>query len=177
MTKSTICFVNSRSGDERILVTDAHSAEILKRILGRLENEKWVVEGEAPKSAESSAQLSLEMPVVPAKSVTHEIPESPGAKLFRVVLICGSASFRSGVCELSNDGMVLKSQAPAAFAGHACVAYVSHSQLRENVELSCEVSTDGSGVSRLEFVGADVTALEKLSEWVSEATAVATATA
>ena len=158
MSESTVCFVNATSANERIFVSDAQSAELLKKLLGRLENEKWVVEGEKTEAKNE--------PTAVATSVA-EIPVNPRVKAFRVVVISGTSSFRSSVCDITADAIKLKSHVPASFNEKDCLAYVSHSQVRENVELACRISEE-DGVTLLELVNPKPTDLAKLAEWMAQ---------
>lgn len=157
MNNTQVCFVNSASTLERISVSDAASAEILKRLLSQLTSEKWVIEGDEPKA------LPVEIQYIDARRM-----DARGAKEFRVILIAGESSFRCGTCDVSLSGMRLKSSVPAQFIQVECVAYISHNDMRENIEVACQVVTDADGVSRLQFLKAEKPELEKLSEWIAE---------
>ncbi len=156
MIESSVCFINTASKQERIQVADAQSAEILRRVLAQLQNQTWVIENqveEAPRVIEY---------------IDSRRHDQRGAKEFRVVLISGNSTFRSGICDVSLEGLKLKNSVPAGFNQTECLAYISHHDMRENIELSCEVSTDADGVSRLQFLHPEKPELEKLSAWISE---------
>ena len=162
MNESTVCFVNSSSSSECILVSDAQSAAILKRLLSQIENEKWVIKTELDQNLndqQEEFQYITKMPSIQAKETK-----------MRVLLICGTSTFRSTVSEISSEMMALKTTAPQKFDQKECLAYVSCNQMRENVELPCKVITEWNGVSRLELINPKESDLEKLAEWMSEAT-------
>jgi hypothetical protein len=154
MSESTVCFVNSTSENERIFVSDSQSAELLKKLLGRLENEKWVIEGEKP-----------EVTMAPT---APEITINPRVKEFRVILISGSSSFRSTVVDITADSIKLRCLVPNSFSGKDCLVYVSHSGVRENVELACKI-VEENGLSSLELISPKPADLSKIAEWMSQA--------
>ena len=172
MNSGNICFVNVASTKERIQVTDSESAEALKRLLSRLtqlENEKWILEEEA-EFAQEEMQDMFELQAATQTVLLSQIqtPDQANAKTFRVILICGTSTFRSGLKEITVEGMKLKNSVPANFNAKECIAYISHDKMRENIEISCAVTTDFDGTSWLEFVRPQTSDLEKLSEWLSE---------
>jgi hypothetical protein len=176
MNSQSICFVNAASTKERIQVTDSESAEALKRLLSRLaqvENEKWILEEEAELAqAQMQEQMQdmfeLQAAVQTVLPSQVQTPDQANAKTFRVILISGTSTFRSGLKEITVEGMKLKNTVPASFNAKECIAYISHDKMRENVEISCAVTTDFDGTSWLEFVAPKASDLEKLSEWMSE---------
>ena len=159
MNESTVCFINTASTQERIQVADAQSAEILKRIFAQLENQKWVIEGTG---RTSSGEAPRKVEYLDLKRDNEK-----GAKEFKVVLISGNTTFRCGTCEVSLEGMKLKNPVPASFNETQCLAYLSHNNARENIELTCAVITDSEGVSRLQFTKLEQAEFDKLSEWIA----------
>ena len=176
MAKSMIRFINANDPSEIISVNDQDSAFILSRVLPK----HWSIEGQAAAVVETPAPAtapaaSAEVAAAPA-AVAPAPESSPSAAVaaipvseFRVILISGTSTFRCATNEVALDHATLKIAAPATFAGKQCTAYISHHDMKENIELSCKVVTDKSGVTRLEFVKPAKPELERLSEWMGEA--------
>ena len=165
MNTTQVCFVNTASKQERISVSDAASAEILKRLLAQFSTEKWEIEGEGalmPVNATARAEPA-DIQYIDARRLDER-----GAKEFRVILIAGDSTFRCGSFDVSLSGMRLKSSVPAQFTQTECLAYISHKDMRENIEVSCQVVIDQDGVSRIQILKAEKPELEKLSEWIAE---------
>ncbi|MBS1959453.1 MAG: PilZ domain-containing protein [Bdellovibrionales bacterium] len=87
---------------------------------------------------------------------------------FRVILISGSSSFRTMSQDVSLGGMRLKKSIPEAFMKEKCIAYVSHKDLRENIEIVCNVVGDTSDPCRIKFVSPNQTQLKRLNDWLLE---------
>lgn len=87
---------------------------------------------------------------------------------FRVILISGTSSFRTMSQDVSLGGMRLKKSIPATFMNEKCIAYVSHKDLRENIEIVCNVIGDPSDPCRIKFVQPNPMQLKRLSDWLAE---------
>jgi hypothetical protein len=87
---------------------------------------------------------------------------------FRVILISGSSSFRTMSADVSLGGMRLKKTIPAAFMKEKCIAYVSHKDLRENIEIVCHVIGDPQDPCRIQFIQPNQTQLKRLNDWLIE---------
>ncbi|MBU6155001.1 MAG: PilZ domain-containing protein, partial [Bdellovibrionales bacterium] len=89
---------------------------------------------------------------------------------FRVVLITGAHSFRNTTEDVSMGGMRLKRPVPHAFISQKCTIFVSHPDLRENVQVSCKVLADPKDPRRIQFTETDPVQLKRLEEWLAEST-------
>ena len=87
---------------------------------------------------------------------------------FRVILISGSSSFRTMSADVSLGGMRLKKTIPASFLKEKCIAYVSHKDLRENIEIVCHVVGDPADPCRIQFLQPNQTQLKRLNDWLIE---------
>lgn len=87
---------------------------------------------------------------------------------FRVILISGSSSFRTMSQDVSLGGMRLKKTIPASFMKEKCIAYVSHKDLRENIEIVCHVIGDPQDPCRIQFIQPNQTQLKRLNDWLIE---------
>lgn len=87
---------------------------------------------------------------------------------FRVILISGSSSFRTMSLDVSLGGMRLKKTIPENFMREKCVAYVSHKDLSENIEIVCNVVGDPQDPCRIQFVQPNPTQIKRLSDWLIE---------
>jgi hypothetical protein len=87
---------------------------------------------------------------------------------FRVVLISGAHSYRNTTEDVSMGGMKLKKGVPPAFISQKCTIFVSHPDLRENVQISCKVIADPKDPRRIQFIDTDPAQLKRLEEWLSE---------
>ncbi len=87
---------------------------------------------------------------------------------FRVILISGTSSFRTVSRDVSLGGMRLKKSIPASFIKDHCVVYVSHKDMRENLEMVCTVIADPNDPCRIQFVKPDLKQLKRLEEWINE---------
>lgn len=87
---------------------------------------------------------------------------------FRVILISGSSSFRSSSKDISLGGMKLKEKIPSAFLGGKCVAYISHKDMRENIEVLCDVIGEPQSLFRIRFREVEPSRLARLKEWIAE---------
>jgi tRNA pseudouridine-54 N-methylase len=67
-------------------------------------------------------------------------------------------------------GMKLKKAVPAAFISQKCTIFVSHPDLRENVQISCKVLADPKDPRRIQFTDTEPAQLKRLEEWLSEST-------
>lgn len=166
MAKSIIRFINANDPSEIISVTDQDSAFILSRVLSK----NWSIEGQEPVVTTPVApayEVPATAPVAVAPVVKATSPEDR-RKEFRVILISGTSTFRCASCDVSLGGMKLKNEVPAAFCSKTCTAYISHDDMRENIEITCQVVTDPNGETRLKFVKPSKPELERLSEWMAE---------
>lgn len=161
MSKSIIRFINANDPSEIISVADQDSAFILSRVLSK----NWSIEGQEP----VATPVPPPVPVAEvAAAPVAVIPTAPVAKEFRVILISGTSTFRCASCDVSLGGMKLKNEVPATFCSKTCTAYISHDDMRENIEMSCQVVTDETGATRIKFVKPAKVELERLSEWMAE---------
>ena len=151
MNDQQICFMNESAPAEKIIVCDAQSAETLNRVLAKLDPQKWVIQGRE----ESRIRMSV-------------VSNVPKTKELRVILISGTSTFRCATCDVSLVGMKLKNSVPASFTDKECTAYISHDDMRENIEMFCQVITDANGASSLQFVKPKKPDMQKLSEWMTE---------
>ncbi len=87
---------------------------------------------------------------------------------FRVVLITGAHSYRNTTEDVSMGGMKLKRPVPHAFISQKCTIFVSHPDLRENVQISCKVLADPKDPRRIQFTDTEPGQLKRLEEWLSE---------
>jgi hypothetical protein len=167
MAKPMIRFINANDPSEIISVNDQESAFILTRVLPK----HWSIEGQAPAVVEApvaeaaAAATSVEEIPTAAPAPAAAVTAIPASE-FRVILISGTSTFRCATCEVALDHATLKNAAPAAFCGKECTAYISHHDMKENIEISCNVVTDSTGATRLEFVHPAKPELERLSEWM-----------
>ncbi len=87
---------------------------------------------------------------------------------FRVVLITGAHSYRNTTEDVSMGGMKLKRPVPLAFISQKCTIFISHPDLRENVQVSCKVLADPKDPRRVQFTETDPVQLARLEEWLAE---------
>lgn len=87
---------------------------------------------------------------------------------FRVVLITGAHSYRNTSEDVSMGGMKLKRPVPLAFISQKCTIFISHPDLRENVQVSCKVLADPKDPRRVQFTETDPVQLKRLEEWLAE---------
>ena len=85
---------------------------------------------------------------------------------FRVILIVGTAVFRCATQDVSLHGLTLGSEVPKAFQKTQCLAYISHLDMSENIEIPCQVTVESNGVSAVEFVHPRAQEIERLAEWI-----------
>lgn len=108
-------------------------------------------------------------PPAPKKQEKRERRSQPRYMTeFRVILISGSSSFRTMSQDVSLGGMRLKKSIPESFMKEKCIAYVSHKDLRENIEIVCNVVGDSSDPCRIKFIQPNQTQLKRLNDWLLE---------
>ena len=86
----------------------------------------------------------------------------------RIILISKGRSFRSISQDVSLGGMKLKNKVPPEFSEAQCVAYISTSDAKENIEMVCQVISDPKDPRRVQFTDADSEQLKRLSRWLVE---------
>jgi hypothetical protein len=123
--------------------------------------------------------IQLEVPAAPAQAVAPPPAPKKVEKRerrssqrymteFRVILISGSSSFRAMSQDVSLGGMRLKKSIPASFLKEKCIAYVSHKDLNENIEIVCNVIGDPQDPCRIQFVQPNAVQLKRLNDWLME---------
>lgn len=121
-----------------------------------------------PVAEESRASVPVPPPA-PKKVQKRERRTQPRFMTeFRVILISGSSSFRTMSLDVSLGGMRLKKTIPENFMREKCVAYVSHKDLSENIEIVCNVVGDPQDPCRIQFVQPNPTQIKRLSDWLLE---------
>jgi hypothetical protein len=129
-------------------------------------------------AAVAPPQMPASPPPLPAASIPKPVEDRRAnedrrstprfSTEFRVVLITGAHSYRNTTEDVSLGGMKLKRAVPHAFIGQKCTIFVSHPDLRENVQVSCKVLADPKDPRRIQFTDTDPAQLKRLQEWLSE---------
>jgi hypothetical protein len=185
-------FINQSDPSHTIVVHDAHSAECLQELIKH--HDDWILKDE-PKAAPppipapttQAPEVHMSSPSAPPPLSQKPIPQTKPvpdrryqgsdrriqqrfATEFRVVLITGAHSYRNTSEDVSMGGMKLKKAVPHAFISQKCTIFVSHPDLRENVQISCKVLADPSDPRRIQFTETDQIQLKRLEEWLAEST-------
>ena len=145
------------------------------------------IQAEEPSSAAvevAAVQIPAEAPVEAAPAPQRRAPQPPPPPKkaekrdrrtqqrfmteFRVILISGSSSFRTMSQDVSLGGMRLKKTVPESFLKEKCIAYVSHKDLSENIEIVCHIVGDPSDPCRIRFIQPNQTQIKRLSDWLVE---------
>lgn len=165
-------FINGENPNETIQIHDQASAAALKSLLSRAGGNWEVREQLGPVKVATAAtpvpvptQASIPRPVIPEN---ERRSQKRFATELRVILISGSHSFRTLSQDVSLGGMKLKKTIPPNFLANSCIAYVSHKDLDENLEMVCNVIADPTDPCRIKFEKADQDQLKRLNEWLEQ---------
>ena len=186
-------FYNEANPEEKIVIQDSHSAGVLAEVL-KTHKDVWVVKEDyaqntnpqIPVASTPAPSLSVAPAPAPAAAASSGMPVPPPRKPLpktepqgeerraqkryhvdlRIILISKGRSFRSISQDVSLGGMKLKNKVPPEFSGAQCVAYISTSDAKENIEMVCQVISDPKDPRRVLFTDADADQLKRLSRWL-----------
>ena len=87
---------------------------------------------------------------------------------FRVILVCGTKSFRTHTSNISLGGMQVKNKVPAEMFNQACRVFVGSPDLNENIEFDCVLLGDKNRSTSLKFVQCNEVAISRLKAWIKQ---------
>ncbi len=120
-----------------------------------------IVDTPEKKQSSLSSAVSLEKPV--------ERRTQPRFRLeFRVILVCGTKSFRTHTSNISLGGMQVKNKVPAEMFNQACRVFVGSPDLNENIEFDCVLLGDKNRSTSLKFVQCNEVAISRLKAWIKQ---------
>ena len=162
-------FVNQDSPTDIIEVHDERSAELLAIVLMK-SAQYWKLH--EPEKLQEPKVIHQPKVVPPPfkKPVSNEERRTQKRYMseFRIILISGSNSFRSVSQDISLGGIRLKKSVPEAFVKGDCIAYISHKDSRENIEIICNVIPDEKDPCRIKFHNPNPQQVNRLNQWLSE---------
>lgn len=175
---------------QRILELDGNASWVLQeeRVLGGPKKAE-PLKADSPKTEPPKEESIVDL-VLPETESASTVPASASAPVappppevprfddrrsqprfsteFRVILVAGSQSFRTASKDVSLGGMKLREKIPHGFLSQKCIAYISHKDMRENIEVICEIVGDPSDPCRVKFHQPEPLRLKRLEEWIRE---------
>ena len=163
-------FSNLHRPEEFIVIHDELSARTLSKLLEKNSSEKWVVKENV--STTTARPLGSNIPSNHFHQKGQDRRKQKRfAAAFRVIVVSGKSSFRTTSVDISAGGMLLKDKLPETFLKQKCIAYISSSDSRENLEMICVIVGDSRDLRRISFQSVEPPSLKRLGDWREEAIA------